>query len=180
MTMPVPWNKGLYVRQVAATAVPMWLVAATEVDHPRGVKPIEWVLYTSLPERDIAEAMRVISYYKKRWLVEVTFEETRAYLGVETQRQWSDLAIERETPCLLGLYSVVALLGEALHRRSPIAIRVAAWYPKAEATFSDVLAAVRRECWGFLDIRTSRRDRSYVEIPRSQLDRLLNAVCYAH
>lgn len=51
----------------------------------------------------------------KRWPIEVTFEETRAHLGVETQRQWSDRAIERETPCLLGLYSVVALLGEALH-----------------------------------------------------------------
>ena len=110
----------------------------------------------------------------------VTFEETRAHLGVETQRQWSDLAIERQTPCLLGLYSVVALIGEVLHRASPIAIRTAAWYSKAEATFSDVLAAVRRECWGFLDIRTSERDPSCAEIPRSQLDRLLHAVCYAH
>jgi hypothetical protein len=110
----------------------------------------------------------------------VTFEESRAHLGVETQRQWSDLAIERQTPCLLGLYSVVTLLGHALHRASPIAIRTAAWYPKAEATFSDVLAAVRRECWGFLDIRTSARDPSCVEMPRPQLDRLLNAACYAH
>ena len=75
---------------------------------------------------------------------------------------------------------MVALVGEALHRASPIAIRAAAWYPKAEATFSDVLAAVRRECWGFLDIRTCVADPSCVEIPRSQLDRLLNAVCYAH
>ncbi len=110
----------------------------------------------------------------------MAFEESRAHLGVQTQRQWSDLAIERETPCLLGLYSVVALLGQALHGASPIAIRTAAWYPKAEATFSDVLAAVRRECWGFLDIRTSARDPSCVEMPRPQLDRLLNAVCYAH
>ena len=116
----------------------------------------------------------------KRWPIEVTFEEARVHLGVETQRQWSDLAIERETPCLLGLYSVVALLGDALHRASPIAIRTAAWYPKAEATFSDVLTAVRRECWGFLDIRTSERDPTCAEIPRPQLDRLLNAVCYAH
>jgi hypothetical protein len=110
----------------------------------------------------------------------VTFEEVRAHLGVETQRQWSDLAIGRETPCLLGLYSVVTLIGDALHRSSPIAIRTASWYPKASATFSDVLAAVRRQCWSFLDIRTSGRDASYVEIPRSQLDRLLNAVCYSH
>ena len=47
----------------------------------------------------------------KRWPIEVTFEESRDHLGVETQRQWSDRAIERETPCLLGLYSVVADAG---------------------------------------------------------------------
>ena len=64
----------------------------------------------------------------------MTFEETRAHLGVETQRRWSDLAIERETQCPLGLYSVVASLGDALHKASPIAIRAAARYPKAEAT----------------------------------------------
>jgi hypothetical protein len=74
----------------------------------------------------------------------------------------------------------MALLGHALHRSSPIAIRTAAWYPKTEATFSDVLAAVRRECWSFLDSQTSLGDPFYAEIPRSQLDRLLNAVCYAH
>jgi hypothetical protein len=118
--------------------------------------------------------------FVKRWPIEVTFEESRAHLGVETQRQWSDLAIERETPCLLGLYSLVTLIGDGLRRASPIAIRATAWYPKAEATFSDVPAAVRRECWGFLDIRTSERDPCCAEIPRPQLDRLLNAVCYAH
>jgi hypothetical protein len=63
---------------------------------------------------------------------------------------------------------------------SPIATRAAAWYPKAEATFSDVLAAVRRECWGFLDLRTSARDPACMEMPRPHLDRLLNSVCYAH
>ena len=152
--------------------------------------PIRWVL-----TRDPAGHLEPRAYFStrpgdepasipvafiKRWPIEVTFEETRAHLGVEAQRQWSDVAIGRETPCLLGLYSVVALLGEALHRASLIAIRGAAWYPKEEATFSDVLAAVRRECWGFLDIRTSQGDPSYAEIPRVQLDRLLNAVCYAH
>ena len=168
------------------------IASGTAVWYHNGIEPlpIRWVLmrdpagrlepraYFSTRPED--EAATIPAEFVKRWPIEVTFEEARAHLGVETQRQWSDLAIERETPCLLGLYSVVALLGEALHRASPIAIRAAAWYPKAEATFSDVLAAVRRECWGFLDIRTSQRDPSCAEIPRSQLDRLLNAVCYAH
>lgn len=168
------------------------IASGTAVWYHNGFEPlpIRWVLV-----RDPAGLLEPRAYFStrpedepasipaemvKRWPIEVTFEETRAHLGVETQRQWSDTAIERETPCLLGLYSVVALLGEALHRASPIAIRVAAWYAKGEATFSDVLAAVRRECWGFLDIRTSERDPSCAEIPRQQLDRLLNAVCYAH
>ena len=152
--------------------------------------PIRWVL-----ARDPARRLEPRAYFStrpedgaatipaefvKRWPIEVTFEEARAHLGVETQRQWSDLAIERETPCLLGLYSVVALVGETLHRSSPIAIRASAWYPKAEATFSDVLAAVRREYWAFPNIRISQGDPSCAEIPRDQLDRLLNAACYAH
>lgn len=123
--------------------------------------PIRWVLV-----RDPAGRLEPRAYFStrpedepasipaevvKRWPIEVTFEEGGAHLGVEMQRQWSDLAIERETPCLPGLCSVVALLGGAFHRASPITIRTAAWYSKAEATFSDVLAAVRRGCWGFLD-----------------------------
>jgi hypothetical protein len=121
-----------------------------------------------------------VAEFIKRWPIETTFEESRAHLGIETQRQWSDLAIERETPCLFGLYSLVALLGQTLNQEHPVPIRMAAWYPKAQATFSDVLAAVRRHCWGWLDIRTSVRDPACVEIPRTQFDRLLNAVCYAH
>ena len=168
------------------------VASGTAVWYHNGMEPlpIRWALvrdpagrleprayFSTRPEDEPAS---VPAEVVKRWPIEVTFEEARAHLGVETQRQWSDRAIERETPCLLGLYSVVALVGEALHRASPIAIRTAAWYSKAEATFSDVLAAVRRECWGFLDIRTSQRDPACAEIPRPQLDRLLNAVCYAH
>jgi hypothetical protein len=168
------------------------IVSGTAVWYHNGMDPlpIRWVL-TRDPEGQLEprayfstrpedEAAAIPAEFVKRWPIEVTFEETRAHLGVETQRQWSDLAIERETPCLFGLYTLVALIGRALHERSPLAIRTAAWYPKAEATFSDVLAAVRRECWGFLDIRTSQGDPSYAEIPRVQLDRLLNAACYSH
>jgi hypothetical protein len=168
------------------------IVSGTAAWYHNGFEPlpIRWVLTRDpagqleprayLSTRPEDEASSIMAAFVKRWPIEVTFEEARAHLGVETQRQWSDTAIERETPCLLGLYTVVALLGEALHRASPIAIRAAAWYSKAEATFSDVLGAVRLECWGFLDIRTSQADPAYAEIPRIQLDRLLNAACYTH
>ena len=168
------------------------LASGTAVWYHNGIEPlpIRWVLTRDpagcleprayFSTRPADEAAAIAAEVVKRWPIEVTFEEARAHLGVETQRQWSDLAIERETPCLFGLYTLVALMGQALHQASPIAIRTAAWYPKAKATFSDVLAMVRRECWGLLDIRTSQSDPSCVEIPRSQLDRLLNAVCYSH
>ena len=76
--------------------------------------------------------------------IEVTFEESRAQLGIEAQRQWSDLAIERSTPLLFGLYSLVALFGRALHPDEQIPVAQAAWYRKQSATFRDVLAVVRR------------------------------------
>jgi hypothetical protein len=180
------------VRWYDGAARDLEVVSGTAVWYHNGFEPlpVRWVLtrdpagrlepraYFSTRPED--RAASIVAEFVKRWPIEVTFEEARAHLGVETQRQWSDLAIERETPCLLGLYSVVALLGDALHKASPITIRATAWYPKAEATFSDVLAAVRRECWGSLDIRTSQRGPCYAEIPRPQLDRLRNAVCYAH
>ena len=71
--------------------------------------------------------------FVKRWSVEVTFEESRQILGVETQRQWSDKAIERTTPALFGLFSLVTLI-----RSCPLP--QAAWYDKSEATFPDLLA----------------------------------------
>ena len=48
-----------------------------------------------------------------RWSLEAIFEEGHAHLGIETQRQWSDLAIQRTTPLLFGLYSLVTLFGQA-------------------------------------------------------------------
>jgi hypothetical protein len=84
-------------------------------------------------------AAEVVSSFIRRWAIEVTFEESRAHLGVETQRQWSDLAIERSTPCLLGMFSLVALFGKAVH-------------PAAKCRCSAQLGTTRRRppsrtCW---------------------------------
>jgi len=83
-----------------------------------------------------------VAEFLERWPIETTFEESRAHLGIETQRQWSDAAIERETPCLFGLYSVVALPGDALREGASLPIRTATWSRKTEATFADILATV--------------------------------------
>ncbi len=82
----------------------------------------------------------MVAQFARRWTIEVTFEEARAHLGVETQEQWCDRSIERETPCLLGLYSVVALLTKGLVGRGEVPHPTTTWYTKAHATFIDSLA----------------------------------------
>lgn len=116
MTMPAPWHKSRYVGQVAATPVPMWLVVVAEVDCPRGVKPIDWVLYTSLPVLNLEEAMRVICYYEKRWLIEEYFKALKSGCQVTE----SQLKTKGRLEALVALLSVVAvrLLQLKAHARS--------------------------------------------------------------
>mgnify|MGYP003404220306 CR=1 FL=1 len=92
-------------------------------------------------------AMQILTLYIKRWNLEVTFEEVREHLGVETQRQWSDKAIARTTPILMGLYTVVCLVANRLHEERPVEVAQTAWYEKTDATFSDLLKAVRKILW---------------------------------
>jgi hypothetical protein len=150
--------------------------------------PIRWVLVRDpsghLPTKayfstDLDQpAPSIVADFVKRWPIEVTFEESRAHLGVETQRQWSDRAIERTTPALLGLFSLVTLFGQALYPDGRLPLPQSAWYTKTEATFSDVLASVRRALWGSLNYQTSAKHPDMVLIPRADLERLAYAVCY--
>jgi hypothetical protein len=154
------------------------------------VLPIRWVLvrdptgrlapraYFSTCPKDQPRAL--VQQFVKRWTIETTFEESRAHLGIETQRQWSDRAIERTTPCLFGLYSVTALLAYALHPDGKIPVQTTAWYAKSHATFADVLAAVRQHLWGTFSYSTSAHAPDLVGIPRSEISRLVQAVCYSH
>ena len=100
-------------------------------------------------------AEKIVAFFVRRWRVEVTFAEVRRHLGIETQRQWSDLAIERETPCLMALFSIVCLLADTLHKCCPIRPNTTAWYKKQGVTFSDVLSAVRLEIWAKSKLSTS-------------------------
>jgi hypothetical protein len=92
---------------------------------------------------------KIIRYFVLRWNIEVTFEETRAHLGIETQRQWSDKAIARTTPLLMGLFSFVTLVAVSMHQtKALVSMEMASWYNKqGELTFSDILAIVRRPIW---------------------------------
>lgn len=121
---------------------------------------------------------QALAWFVMRWQVEVTFQESRAHLGIETQRQWSDLAIVRTTPALLGLFSLTTLwAGQRI--AAGFTPRSALWYGKAQPTFSDAIAVVRRNLWGIESFSISRRHRDMLEIPRPLAERMIDALCYA-
>jgi hypothetical protein len=109
----------------------------------------------------------------------VTFEEARAHLGIETQRQWSDLAILRTTPLLLGLFSLVTLFAHHLLQGRELPVRQAAWYSKALPTFSDTLACVRQHLWPASISWMSPAEADMVKIPKALFARLTDALAYA-
>jgi hypothetical protein len=130
-----------------------------------------------------ADPVQIMTWYAQRWSMETTFHEVRTHLGVESQRQWSDKAIARSTPALLGLFSVVALLADKQIRSGQaLWLRQAAWYEKQRPTFVDALAAVRRSIWeATISARSpSSSDRAInTTDERLFLLRLSEILCYA-
>jgi hypothetical protein len=137
-TVEVPWYGGQRKK--------LWVFSRTALWYTPGLPPvaIRYVLVAD-PEGKLrmeaffctdlqATPEQILAWVVMRWSVEVTFEEARAHLGVETQRQWSDQAIARTTPVLLALFSLVTMLALQLSRDEPIPVPVTAWYHKVEPT----------------------------------------------
>ena len=84
-----------------------------------------------------------------RWNIEVTFEETRAHLGIETQRQWSDQAIARTTPLLMALLSILVLVAIKIQETKKLVVQeTTSWYDKkGELTLVDIIMVIRRSIW---------------------------------
>jgi len=152
--------------------------------------PIRWVLIRDPEGRFNSQALlctdldadpeQIVRWYVMRWQLEVTFQEMRRHLGFETQRQWTELAIRRTTPALLGLFSVVTLFAHRRLVRAAGAFRRAAWYHKRHPTFADALALVRKELWAQeLTFCGSSAQTDTVKVPRVFVERLTDAVCYA-
>jgi hypothetical protein len=153
------------------------------------VVPVRWVLVRDplhkldpqaflCTEQNTTPA-QILGWFVKRWQIEVTFEEARAHLGMQTQRQWSDKAIARSTPIILALYSMVALLAKVVLEQQPMVIRQAAWYRKDYATFSDTIALVRRYLWHSGDLWISGKPPDMIKIPHPLFDCLIDTLGYA-
>jgi len=154
-------------------AVPLrWVL----IRDPEGKFKIQALLCTDLD----TDPQKIVCWFVMRWQLEVTFQEVRRHLGFETQRQWSEMAIRRTTPALLGLFSLVTLFAQGRMRQAAGTFRQAGWYHKRHPTFADALALVRKELWTQEQtFYGSPSATDTVKVPRAFVERLTDAVCYA-
>jgi hypothetical protein len=143
------------------------------VRDPSGEKEPQAFLCTDLD----AGPTDILRWFVRRWRTETTLEEARRHLGVETQRQWSDLAILRTTPALLALFSLVTLwANELAAERGPL-VECVRWYRKSLPTFSDALAVVRHELWTTQLFATSPPTGTTQNASADLINRLLLIAC---
>ena len=181
----VTWYDGSQREMELASGAAVWF------HNGKTPLPIRWVLIRDPQEEHDSlallctdptqETLKIVHWFVQRWRLEVTFEEARRHLGLETQRQWSDKAIARTTPLLLGLFSWVTLVAHALYSSHPAASpRQAAWYAKPLPTFSDALALVRQCLWhAYPTFRISKDEPDRLKIPKPFFATLVSTLCYA-
>ena len=151
--------------------------------------PIRWILIRDVAGKFEPQALlstdltltpeQILAFLLRRWQMEPIFRHVRTHLGVETQRQWSDKAIARTPPALLGLFSLITLLAHTLIPREGAPVRSASWYPKTVLTFSDALALVRHHLWLYWTFHLSADEPDMVKVPRPLLERFNDLLCYA-
>jgi hypothetical protein len=151
--------------------------------------PIRWVIIRDpfgefdtqavLGTNQAAAPKQIVEWFIKRWQVEVTFEESRRHLGIETNRNWSDKAVNRTTPCLFGLFSLITMMANELSKTEKLKVRSAVWYEKEVATFSDAIGCVRQQIWDYQSFQTSETEYEMIKIPRSFLETLTDTLCFA-
>ncbi|MHC5762203.1 IS701 family transposase [Nostoc sp.] len=156
------------------TAKPVVPIRWVLIRDPKGKFETQAILSTGLAYSPI----QILEWFVRRWQVEVTFEEVRAHLGVETQRQWSDKAIARTTPLLFGLFSLVTVLAHHLQNDFQWQVRQTSWYSKHLPSFSDALALVRRFFWAST-FSMSHESFEMVKVPRPLFERLRDIAVYA-
>jgi hypothetical protein len=166
-----------------ATDTAVWYHAGT----PPGA--IRWVLMRDPQARCKPQAVlstnleqtdeQSLAWFVRRWTIAVTWEEARAHLGMETQRQWNERAIARTAPALWSLYAVMTLTAHLLIEKGETWGRSTAWDGKTRPTFSDAIAWVRQHLWEHLHFSMSQQETDMIQIPRALLERCTEALCYA-
>jgi len=184
-TVEVRWYDGQTRPMEIASGTAVWF------HYGKPAVPIRWVVVRD-PQKEYETIcllctdpdvvpLQIVEWFVMRWQLEVTFEEARRHLGIETQRQWSDKAIARTTPLLLGLFSCVTLVAHTFHvSGQPVVVRQSAWYTKSLPTFSDALALVRQQLWSSLPtFQTSGENPDLIKVSRPFFASLVETLCYA-
>lgn len=181
-TIEIVWYDGIKRSLEVFSGVSLWY---TPGQNP---VPIKWVVVRDPEDKSQTEAFfctdletsdeQILHWFILRWNVEVTFEEARAHLGVETQRQWSDLAIARTIPALFAMFSLGILMAAQIYKDKALPILQCAWYKKPEATFSDIIALVRRHIWASRYYVNSSKRGNFILFPEDFVNTLLDQVCY--
>ena len=185
------WRRLTVAQWYGQTQRTIEITSETAVWFHSGMPPvaIRWVLIRD-PQNQFdtqallstdpkASARDIVLWFIQRWSLEVTFEEVRAHLGVETQRQWSHYAIARTTPILMAVFSLVTLMADRLVALQAMPVRASAWYRKATPTFSDALALVRRQLWAAQGFSMSPSTTDSRKGADSDIARLIDVLCYA-
>jgi hypothetical protein len=185
-----PWETG-EVDWYGGQRKPLWVFSLTALWYTPGVPPVDirYVLVCDPVGKLRLDAFfcpdlqatpeQILPWVVMRWSVEVTCEEARAHLGLETQRQWSAQAIARTTPILFALFSLVTVLTLQLSPRGPIPVSMTAWYHKDEPTFSDCLALVRGHLWRARYVVNSTAEAKFVPFPRQVFELFLTGLPFA-
>jgi len=168
-TMEVIWGVCLWYTPGFAPVPVKWVA----VRDPEGVLRTEAFFCTDIN----AAVGDILRWFILRWNIEVTFEEIRTHLGFETQRQWSNKAVARTTPCLFGLFSIVVLTALEILKGQAMPVLTSAWYAKPEATFSDAIALVRRHIWSSNYINSSRK-ADFADSGDDLFKIIIDTICY--
>jgi len=153
-----------------------------------GLVPVRWVFVHDVQgtHRDeyfyctdpAVPAHQIVSWFTGRWSIEVTFQEVRAHLGFATPRNRTAKSVLRTAPCLLGLFSVISLIFARQAEGKDKKPASTPWYRKAEVSFADALASVRRICWAEV-LKQSPKHQGVTKLPgplrRLLLDQLSRA-----
>lgn len=168
--LQVSWYGGGLRRVEVVSGTGLWYKSG------QGVVEVRWVFVHDLDgtHRDeyffstdaTMTPKEIVETFTGRWSIEVTFEEMRAHLGLETTRGRTEKTVLRAAPSLFGLYSVVALAYAALPERQARAGRVQ-WIGKTETTFSDAIAAIRQHLWRNWVFKQGTHAQAFAKLPPS-------------
>ncbi len=180
--LTVRWYGGGMRRVEVVSGAGHWYKAG------RGLVEIRWVFVHDLTgtHRDeyffstdpAMTPAQIIEAFTGRWSIEVTFQEMRAYLGLESTRGRTETTVLRTAPSLFGLHSVIAILFAQLPANNRRAAAVD-WKGKSERTFSDAITMVRRWLWREWIFKHQGHHAAFAKLPAHLKDTLMYALAPA-